>query len=303
MQVGDFGSAALAQRLRTTGIHLDSGAFTTHLNIELPHLAAEFAEIYDRYRVDEPPAIDNFHVRVASPSLLRRYFRPQVQHWVDGVDMMEPLPLDHAFPFLESALNLAIATDDLGPLVVHSAMLERDGRALVMPAPSGSGKSTLCAALSWRGWRLMSDEITVFCFESGGLRANPRPVSLKNRSVDVIAAFEPRARFTRVYRDTTKGDLAYMKPPDEAVARASEGAGPGLLVAPVYRAGAPATLRKMDRVEGLRWLIDNAVNYSSLLRTGFDLLTHFVERSRLYSLTYSNLDEAIALINQAHEAQ
>lgn len=300
MLVQDLAPADLGRRLRTSGIHLDTGAFTTHLHIEVPHLVAEFAQAYARYRLDEPPAIDDFRVRLASPSLLRRYFRPQVQHWVDGVDMMEPLPLDHAFPFLESALNLAIASDDLAPLIVHSAMLERDGRALVMPAPSGSGKSTLCAALAWRGWRLMSDEVTVFCFESGGLRANPRPVSLKNHAVDVIAAFEPRARFTRLYRNTQKGELAYMLPPDEAVARAGEGAAPGLLIAPVYRAGAPSSLTRIDRVQGLRWLIDNSVNYSSMLRTGFDILTRFVDRSRLYTLTYSDLDDAIALIDRLH---
>ena len=140
-----------------------------------------------------------------------------------------------------------------------------------------------------------------FASKAAELRANPRPISLKNRAVEVITAFEPQARFTRIYVGTNKGDVAYMRPPADAVARATEGAGPGLIIAPVYRQGAPATVREMDRAAGFRWLVDNAVNYSSMLRPGFELLTSFVERCALYSLTYSNLDEAIELINRLHQ--
>jgi len=300
MLVSDIPRAELARRLRREGLHLVTGAFTTHLRIELPHLVDEFAQMYSDFPLDEPQAIDDFTVRLASPSLLRTYFRQQAQSWVDGVDMMEPMQLDHAYPMLESSLNMAVAIGDFVPMVVHSAVLERDGRALLMPAPSGSGKSTLCAALAWRGWRLLSDEMAVFCEETGGLRSNPRPVSLKNRSVDVIAGREPQACFSRVYRGTNKGDVAYMKPPIEAVTRAQEIAAPGLLIAPVFRPGSPPVVLSLERAAAFRWLVDNSTNYSSKLRTGFNLLTGFVERCALYSLTYSNLDEAIETIDRLH---
>ncbi len=301
MLVDDLPASVLAQRLRGGGIHLDTGAFTTHLQIDIQSLVDEFVQMYAEYPLVEPPGIDDFHVRIAAPSLLRRFLRPQAMSWVDHEQLIEPLPMDQALPCLESALNMGVAYSDMAPLVVHSAVLERDGRALVMPAPSGSGKSTLCAALAWRGWRLLSDEITVFCFETGRLLPNPRPVSLKNRSMEVMRAFEPRACFSRVYQATSKGDIAYMQAPPEAVARAHESAGPGLLVAPVFRQGAPVSIRKMDRKEGFRWLTDNAVNYASMLQHGFDTVTKFIEQSGLYALTYSKLDEAIAAIDHLHE--
>jgi HprK-related kinase A len=300
MRVGDIPRGELERALGDEGLHLVTGAFTTHLRIELSHLVDEFAQMYTDYPVDDPPGIDDFEIRLASPSLLRRFIRPQALAWVDGMDLMEPMRLEHAYPMLESSLNLAVATGNYMPLVVHSAVLERDGRALVMPAPSGSGKSTLCAALSWRGWRLMSDEMALFCEETGGLRANPRPVSLKNRSVEVIAAREPRARFSRLYEGTTKGNVAYMQAPPEAVAQAQEVAYPGLVVAPMFRPGAEAVVRPMERSAAFRWLVDNSINYSSMLQAGFDLMTDFIERCELYSLTYSNLDEAIDLIDRLH---
>jgi len=86
------------------------------------------------------------------------------------------------------------------------------------------------------------------------------------------------------------------------VARAHEAAGPGLVVAPVFRQGARTSVRALDRTEGFRWLIDNSVNYSSMLQTGFDLLTGFIEQCELYSITYSNLDEAIEEIDRLHRA-
>jgi HprK-related kinase A len=301
MRVQDLPMDTLAHCLRGDGLHLDTGAFTTHLRIDVPALVADFAAMYAHYPLVDPAGIDDFQVRIGAPSLLRRLVRPQVVNWVDDEQLIEPLPLDQALPCLESALNLAVAYLDVAPLIVHSAVLERDGRALVMPAPSGSGKSTLCAALAWRGWRLMSDEMAIFCCETGHLRANPRPVSLKNHAVEVIRAFEPRARFSRIYAGTSKGDIAYMQAPPHAVARAHDNAAPGLLVAPMFRAGAAVSVREMDRDEGFRWLTDNSINYASLLQYGFDTVTRFIEHSGLYTLTYSNLDEAIDTINTLHQ--
>lgn len=301
MLIGDLPAPALAARLRGPGLRLDTGAFTARLTIGLPTLEPEFAQLYGAYPVLDAPGIDDFAVHVGAPSWWRRVLRPQVTYWVDGEDLIEPLPQSQALPCLESALNLAVAYLDVAPLVIHSAVLERHGRALVMPAPSGSGKSTLCAALAWAGWRLMSDEMTVFCFETGRILANPRPVSLKNEAVAVIRARAPQARFSRVVPGTAKGDIAYMQPPPDAVARRHDTAAAGLLVAPVYRRGAATRVREMTPAEAFRWLTDNAVNYASMLQFGFDTIANFVERSGCYALTYSDLDDAIATLVQLHD--
>lgn len=300
MLIGDIPRTQLALRLRSEGIHLDSGAFTTELWIDCPHLVDEFAEAYARYPVEDPPGIDDARVRIGPPSRWRRYFGRQAAAWAEDI-VFDPVELAHAFTLLESALNWGVAATAVSPLVIHSAVLERGGRALIMPAPSGSGKSTLCAALAWRGWRLLSDEMAVFCFENGHLRPNPRPVSLKNNAIDLIRAFEPAARFSRTYRGTYKGDISYMEPPPEAIGRAREMAVPAFVVGPIYREGATAALKRLDKAEGFRWLADNSVNYLSMLRPGFEMLTGVVERCGLYLLTYSNLDDAIALVDDLYE--
>jgi hypothetical protein len=103
-----------------------------------------------------------------------------------------------------------------------------------------------------------------------------------------------------VYRGTPKGDIAYMRAPREAVGRAQERADPGLVVSPVYAEGAAASLVRLDRRQGFELLTDNAVNYSSMLQAGFDLVTGVVERCGIYRLTYSRLDDAVALVDRLH---
>ncbi len=103
------------------------------------------------------------------------------------------MPLGHAMPLLEWALNWCISTDAHQFLIVHAAAIERNGLAVVLPAPPGSGKSTLCAALIHRGWRLLSDELALLSLVDGTLHALARPVSLKNRSIDVMSEYAREA--------------------------------------------------------------------------------------------------------------
>jgi len=295
--IGDISRDILARRLRREGVHLNTGGFTTQLQIELPNLVDEFAEMYAQYPVEDPPGIDDARLRIGPPSLPYRYTNSRAAAWMNWERVFDSVPAERAYTLLESALNWVIASSDVAPLVVHAAVVERYGRALIMPAATGSGKSTLSAALAWRGWRLLSDEMAAFRLEDGSLLPNPRPVSLKNKAIEVITAFEQRARLSRIYRGTPKGNIAYMQPPPDTVSGAHESAVPALVVTPSYRVGAVATLKAMDRIEGFRLLVDNAVNYSSMLRTGFEVLTGIVERCRFYALTYSDLGPAVDLIN------
>ena len=298
MLIREVPRAELSARLCGDGVHLDTGAFCVRLRIEWPLLADEFATMYAPYRMQDPPGIDDACIEIVRAPGMRRVFDRRAWVRTDGGPMIEPVPVERAFTALESALNWTLAYNGVAPLVMHAAALERNGRAVLMPAPSGSGKSTLTAAMSWRGWRLFTDEMSVFRFEDLALVPNPRPVSLKNEAIDVLRRYEPRAVLSPVYRGTHKGDVAYMRAPDDAVARSGLTAPVGWVVVPTWRAGARAELRPMPRREAFRWLVDSTVNYASTLHHGFDLLSGIVEHCRLYSLTYSDLDEAIALLDR-----
>jgi hypothetical protein len=183
-------------------------------------------------------------------------------------------------------------------LILHAAVLERGGRALILPAPSGSGKSTLCAGLLFSGWRLLSDELAMICPRDGHLVPNPRPVSLKNESIGVIRSFAPGVRFGSQVKETSKGVVAHFPAPEEAVRQAGLRAMPAWVVMPKYRAGQRAQLRPVERSSAFMQLIENAFNYDVFGAAGFSLLGSVLDRCECFSFEYSSLPEAAALFNR-----
>jgi ABC-type thiamine transport system ATPase subunit len=85
-------------------------------------------------------------------------------------------------------LNWCVAGHAHHYLMLHAAVLEKNGRAVVLPGDPGAGKSTLTAALMLDGWRLLSDEITLINRRRWTARTGlARPVSLKNASINIIS--------------------------------------------------------------------------------------------------------------------
>lgn len=301
MLIEDLAEDALARRLRRGGIHLVTGAFTFHLQFDHRPLLRELAAMYGAYRVEDTDTIADASVRLEFPRWWRPMRGARAKVWIDDVRELVAPPGTGAYMAFESALNWSVATSDVAPLLLHAAVLERNGRALILPAPSGSGKSTLCAALACNGWRLFSDEMAIFAPEDWRLRPNPRPVSLKNRSIELIRERFAEAHLSPTITGTPKGAVAYMRAPRGAVARGGESAPASLVVKPEFSAGAALAVRRMGTLESFRLLTDNAVNYTAMLRPGFEAMTALAERAGAYALTYSALDDAIARIGELHD--
>ncbi len=240
----------------------------------------------------------HFHVSVGWPAGLRRWFKPQVVFEFDGQRPFTPLPGDQSFPLLEWGLNWCMYTLCHQFLTMHAAVLEKGGRAVIMPAPSGSGKSTLCAALAFRGWRLLSDELALLDPGSGLLLPNPRPISLKNRSIDLIRAFAPEAAFGEVVHDTLKGSVAHVRPPADAVADIPVQAAPAWVIFPQYQADALPELKPLPRAQAFMKLMGQTFNYSDHGREGFAAMSGLIDRCECYDFSYSKLDEAVALFER-----
>ena len=299
--VSSLTRAALRQRLAGPGILLQTGPFVTALRSPLEHVADGIALMYADYPLAAPGTFADFHVAMAHGAGLRRWVGRQVVFDHDGHAPFKPLPLDQAFPMFEWAMNWCVSSRAHAYLIIHAAVIERNGCAAILPAPPGSGKSTLCAALVHRGWRLLSDELTLVRVADGAIVPLPRPVSLKNASIEVIRAYLPHAQFSRAVHDTNKGTVAHVKPPGDCVARAAETARPGWIVFPQYVAGAAAVLEPIARARAFMQVAENAFNYSLLGQDGFDLLGRLVAASDSYHFRYSALDDALAVFERLAE--
>ncbi|CAD5375194.1 Aldolase [Rubrivivax sp. A210] len=298
MKIGDLTPRELRVRLAGPGLRLRTGPAVLSIRSRVPAVAEGMALHYARHDSPDTATLADFHVSVERPRSLRRWLQPQVVFGFDGTSPFTPLPGDQGFPMLEWGMNWCISTHLHRYLILHAAVLERNGRALILPAPPGSGKSTLCAGLAWRGWRLLSDELALIDPASGRVSPLPRPVSLKNRSIEVIRAFAPEARFGRVVRETIKGEVAHFQPPAEAVERGGETALPAWVVLPRYEAGVPTRLTRMSRGQALMALVDNAFNYHVHGAAGFQALADLVEHGESFRFHYSQLAEAAPLFER-----
>ena len=297
MIVADLSDRELQHLLAGPGLRLRTGPVVSRIQSRLPAIVSGLALHYADYSIEDAESFADFHVRVGRPGNMRRWLRPQAQFFVDGQLPFAPLPLDQAYPMLEWGLNWCVSAHCHQYLILHAAVVEKSGRALILPAPPGSGKSTLCAGLVNRGWRLLSDELTLIDIASCSVVPLPRPVSLKNASIDVIRAYAPAAAISAPVHDTTKGSVAHMRAPTDSVRRGMETARPGWIVLPRYEAGAVAQLTALSKARALMQMADNAFNYSAHGRRGFEFLARFVDRCGCYEFVYGDLDEAVAVFD------
>ncbi len=248
--------------------------------------------LYANYEVvDTASTFVDFHVAVVRK---RRLHKPTCVFEMDGLRPFTPLAAGEAFAFLEWGMNWCVTGYCHTLVTVHSAVLERDGRALIMPAPPGSGKSTLCAALMLHGWRLLSDEMALLDPVTGLITPSPRPVSLKNQSISIIQKRAPAAIFGPVARDTLKGTVAHLQIAPDSLIRGMDKALPAWLVFPKYQQGSALQVVVKPKPNSLMQLTENSFNHHVHGRNGFNALADLVDRSDCYDLIYSHLDEAIA---------
>ncbi len=283
----------LLRRLEGPGLVLRTGPFRSRIRTDITRLADTIALLYADYPVDDDGFAD-FQLHLQATKGWRRWLRPQVRFDQDGLQPFKPLPLDQAHPMFEWVMNWCVSNKAHSYLVIHAAVLERGSQAVILPAPPGSGKSTLCAALVCRGWRLLSDELCLVRPADLALVPLPRPVSLKNASIEVIRAWDPQAVFGPAVPETSKGTIAHMRAPAASVAAAGTTARATHIVFPRYEAGAAISLAPVAKARLFTRVADNTFNYTVLGDTGFDTLGRLVDSCAGVDFCYSSLDEAMA---------
>jgi hypothetical protein len=290
-------ASALARALRGDGLWLDLGAATWRVQSDSDVLASQLRVVYGDFPFQTSGDWADLHCQIMRPAGPRRWVRPQVLFCCDGQHPFEPFPADSPLPLFEWGGNWMAASRLNHLLLLHAGALERDGLALLLPAMPGSGKSTLTAALSRRGWRLLSDEFGAYDPEHGVFRAMLKPVALKNESIDVIRSFAPDAVMGPAIPRTRKGTVAHMAAHPAAVAARKRPARPGAVILPKWQAGSPLRLERIPAQKLFMSVAFNAFNYRVLGRAGFDAVVRIVQTCPGWRLIYSDLGEAIAALD------
>ena len=295
-------SAVFSRAIAGRGVWIDAGVVTLHAQSDSKLLSSQLQAAYAHFPFIDRADWADVHVQISRSGGPRRWIRPQITLSCDGQQPFEPFPADTPLPLFEWGCNWMIGHRLNDLLLLHAGALERDGLVLLLPALPGSGKSTLTAALSLRGWRLLSDEFGAFDPDSGTFRAVLKPVALKNKSIEVIRQFAPDAVLGPEFPNTRKGRVAHLVAQPEAVARRHQDARPGAVILPKWEAGSPTRWEPLAENVLFAALAFNAFNYAVLGAVGFKAVVQLVRQCPAWQLIYSDLDDALATINGAWPA-
>lgn len=298
MRIADQSIKVLEDNLKNCGLYVKFGSFTVRIHSDIPSVSELVNHFYAIYPCASGDEIIDFHIGIEKPKGLRRWYRPQSLFSVDGRLTFQPYPVEHAFPALEWGINWCIATRAHHLLMLHSAVVERNGNAILFPAWPGHGKSTLCTALVHSGWRLLSDEFGLVRPEDGQLLPIPRLIPLKNESIDVIRQFSPGAIIGPSFYGTRKGTVAHVRPPEDSIYRMDEPAKPRWLIFPRWIANAPLRIEPIPKSQAFLMVATNSFNYDVLDQTSYRLVTDMVNNCDCHTLVYSDLNEAISAIDE-----
>ncbi|ROR29646.1 HprK-related kinase A [Inmirania thermothiophila] len=296
MRVADCPPRALARRL-ARGLVLEVGPLAFRLRTPFPEIAAHLHRLYPDHRLSGPDAFADWSVELLPGRGLRRRLRPQARLVVDGHEPFRPLPRGQACPLLEWGLNWCVYSQAHWWIVVHAAVVADGDRALLLAGDSGAGKSTLCAALLTRGWRLLSDELALLDPRDGRIQPLPRPVSLKDRAIELVAGLAPGAVLSDPVATDGKGWVAHLRPPPGSVARAREPARAAWLILPEVTPGSPPAVGGVGPGRALMALVRQCVNYTAVGPDAFERLADIAASVPAYRLRFDDLAQAAALVD------
>lgn len=295
MPLGEFSPLLVENSLRGSGICISVGTFLCRIQSDTELLSEPLLRLYSSYpaSIDRDILVD-FEIEVRS--VRSRLGREVEFHW-EGKSPFPPLPLSQTHPLFEWGLNWAIATLSGCDIVIHSAVVEKNGIALALPGDPGAGKSTLCAMLALSDWRLLSDELTIIDRQTLKVRPIPRPISLKDQSIRLIKNRFPDAFLTEPISETRKGDIAYAKPPHSAVLDVDLQAPLGMIIFPQYQAGSALEVTPISKAYALGQLLDNTFNVGLLGKEGFADAAQAIANAKCFEVTYSSFDELLPWLN------
>lgn len=216
----------------------------------------------------------------------------------NGSHVTDIAEFEYIMPILMDHLQILAYQSADYLLAVHSAMLEVNGKGLMLPGQSGSGKSTLCISLLSQNYKCYSDEVAIISASDNQLMPLPLPVAIKSGSWDVIKNDFPDIGSLPIWSRTDGRRSKYIDLSHRYHGLPSVPI--SCIVFPHYQADIQLSeVVTLNSISTLEQLVQAGYQIrDNLSQDKVEQLLGWVANTPAYNLTYSSLDDAHKIINK-----
>jgi hypothetical protein len=247
----------------------------------------------------EGPAETNFVIDISATGWAegdKRHISSNI--YCDRQPDAQAMKLSRLGPLVKTALWIKAVNAYDFLLNLHAGVVANGSRCILLPAASGSGKSSLTAALAGGGFGYFSDEVGLI--ERGTLQVIPVPlaVCVKSTGFDLMSRYYPGITALPAHK-RDDGKVVVYVPPKPAEIRREPGFVSHIFF-PQYAAGEATRLEPLSRSVAFTRLMDQCVALRCRLdRDTVRDMVRWIGQIDCYALTFSSLDEAVALVRSA----
>lgn len=185
--------------------------------------------------------------------------------------------------------------------LVHSAVLVRRGKAIIIPGASKSGKSTLTIALLKEGFKYLSDEIAAIDPDTLETSGFPRAIRVREKTLTLFPALEPEVTYRR-YRLSNSGrikEIHYGIPSRKSLASMERSFPISAIIFPQYGGleNGALLIEISPPSVALFNLMQCSINQGRLKEKGFKIAVRLVKQTKCYSLKTKDLARACEAIS------
>ena len=189
-------------------------------------------------------------------------------------------------------------------LLLHSAVLVKRRKAIVLPAGSNSGKTTLSLALLKDEFKYISDEVAAVNIYNLKASGFPRAMMIKDKTLSLFPSLQREIRCYKFqFRNSRDVQKAHLGIPGERKTAPLKQSFPiTAIVFPKYNPDGVTTLTELKPSEALVNLMRCSFNHLRLNEIGFRSAAKIARKIKCYFLEVNDLTKACELINDLIES-